>query len=140
VQIVDLSDGVWSLKDFYFGFGGSFSSVLGPPHDLDAFDIVGDGKGLDGTESTFGDGSLHGVFGVGIPDILLKGCEFLGSLKGGHFCTKDGWEFMGTSGGDLEGLLSLGKSQHGLEGGLVSVFKVDVHHVKETDGTFPAVK
>ena len=138
VKVVDLSDRVGSLQDFYLGLGGSLTSVLGPPHDLDGFDIVWDGKGLDGTEAAFGDGSLHGVLGVGVPDVLLKGGEFLGALERWDFGTENGREFVGSSGGNLECLLSLGEGKHGLEGSLVSVLKVDVHHVEETDRTFPA--
>mmetsp|Transcript_29308 Transcript_29308/g.55018 ORF Transcript_29308/g.55018 Transcript_29308/m.55018 type:complete len:270 (-) Transcript_29308:66-875(-) len=137
VQVVDLSNGVGSLQDFDLGFGGSLSSVLGPPHDLHGFDIVGDGECLDGSEGSLGDGSLHGVFGVGVPDVLLEGGELLGALERGDFGSKDGGEFVASSGADLECLLAWREGQHGLEGSLRAVFEVDVHAVEQTDGAFP---
>ena len=112
---------------------------LGPPDDLDALDVVGDGEGLDGTESTLRDCTLHGVLGVGVPDVLCEVGKFLRALEGRDFGTEDGGEFVASGCGDLQGLLSLGEGEHGLEGCLGSILKVDVHGVQETDRTLPTV-
>mmetsp|Transcript_496 Transcript_496/g.1092 ORF Transcript_496/g.1092 Transcript_496/m.1092 type:complete len:266 (-) Transcript_496:66-863(-) len=137
VEIKYLTDRVGSLKNLNLGFAGSLSGVLGPPHDLNRFDIVRDGEGLDGSESTLRNGSLHGVLGVGFPDIVLEGDQLLGAVEGRNLGTESARKFLGSSGRDLECLLSLRESKHSLERGLRSVFEVDVHGVQKTDGSFP---
>ena len=139
VEIVDLTDRVGSLEDLDLRLAGTLSGVLGPPHDLDGFDIVRDGEGLDGSESSFLDGTLHGVLGVGFPDIVLECDELLGAVKGWDLGTKGAGEFLGSGGADLEGLGSLGEREHSLERSLGSILEVDVHGVQETDRSFPAV-
>ena len=116
VKVEDLSDRVGTLQDFNLRLGGTLSGVLGPPDDLDALDVVGDGEGLDGTESTLRDCTLHGVLGVGVPDVLCEVGKFLRALEGRDFGTEDGGEFVASCRGDLQGLLSLGEGKHGLEG------------------------
>lgn len=140
VQVKDLSDAVGSLQDFDLGLGGTLSRLLRPPDDLDALDVVGDGKGLDGAQSSLRNGTLHGVLGVGVPHVLGEIHELLGALEARHFGTENGGKLVAARGGDLERLLPLGKCEHGLEGCLGTVLEVDVHHVEETDGTFPAAQ
>jgi hypothetical protein len=139
VEIVDLTDRVGSLEDLDLGLACTLSGVLGPPHDLDGFDIVRDREGLDSSESSFLDGTLHGVLGVGFPDIVLEGDELLGAVKGWDLGTEGAGEFLGSGGADLEGLGSLGEGEHSLERSLRSILEVDVHGVQETDRSFPAV-
>lgn len=115
MEVVHLTDGVRSLKDLDLGLAGSLSGVLGPPHDLDGFDIVRDREGLDGSESTFRDGTLHGVLRVGVPDIILESNELLGAVKRRDLGTERAGEFLGSGGGDLEGLGSLREGKHSLE-------------------------
>mmetsp|Transcript_13509 Transcript_13509/g.31600 ORF Transcript_13509/g.31600 Transcript_13509/m.31600 type:complete len:381 (+) Transcript_13509:822-1964(+) len=137
VQIKDLTDRVGALQDLNLGLAGSLSGVLGPPHDLDALDRVRDWEGLDGSESSLLNGSLHGVLGVRLPDIVLEGNELLGAFHGRNLGSKGAGELLGSSGGDLEGLGSLGEGEHSLVRGLGAVLEVDVHGVEQTDRSFP---
>ena len=139
VQIKDLTDRVGTLEDFDFTLARSLAGILGPPHDLDRFNIIGNGKGLDGTKSTFRDGTLHGVLGVGFPDVLLEGDQLLGSIERRNLGTERAREFLGSGSGDLECLLALGECEHALVRCLGTVFEVHVHGVQETDGSFPSV-
>jgi len=140
MKVKDLTDRVGSLEDFDLGLAGPFAGILGPPHDLDTLDIVRNGECLDGTKATFRDGSLHSVLGVAFPNVLLKGDQLLGAVHAGDFGTKGAREFLGSRGGDLEGLLSLGECEHALVRSLRTVFEVHVHGMEETDGSFPTVK
>mmetsp|Transcript_56889 Transcript_56889/g.65566 ORF Transcript_56889/g.65566 Transcript_56889/m.65566 type:complete len:271 (+) Transcript_56889:272-1084(+) len=137
MQIKDLSNTIGSLEDFNFGFARPFPSIFTPPHNLDRFNIVGNGKGLDGTETTFIDISLHGMFGIGIPDIILERHELFGTIKGRNFGTKRTRKFLGAGRTNLESFLSFRKGEHPLVGSLRTIFEIDIHRMQETDGSFP---
>mmetsp|Transcript_34329 Transcript_34329/g.39215 ORF Transcript_34329/g.39215 Transcript_34329/m.39215 type:complete len:229 (-) Transcript_34329:524-1210(-) len=110
MEIKDLSNRVGTLEDFNFRFARSFPGIFTPPHNLDRFNIIRDRKGLDGTESTLVDISLHGMFGIGIPDIILEGHELFGTIKGWNFGTKRTRKFLRTGRTNLQGFLSFGES------------------------------
>ena len=140
VKIEYLTDGVGTLEHLDLRFAGSLSRVLGPPHNLNGFDIVGNGESFYGSESTFWDCTLHGVLGVRVPNVVLEGDERLRAVKGWNLGTECAWEFLRSSGWDLKCLLSLGESKHSLERSLGSVLEIHVHGVQETNRSFPTVE
>mmetsp|Transcript_27444 Transcript_27444/g.45384 ORF Transcript_27444/g.45384 Transcript_27444/m.45384 type:complete len:285 (+) Transcript_27444:502-1356(+) len=137
MEIVELSDGVWSLKDFNLGLDGTFSEITRPEDHLYAFYGIWDIEIPDGSASSFGGSTLDDGFGTGIKDGL--GC-LPGLFEFDHvwnFCPKFEGELVGTFCGNLEGFGARFEFEHGPVGRHGAILVFDIDGMDSTNGSDP---
>ena len=137
MQIVELSNTVGPLQDFNLGLDGTLSKIATPQDHLTRFDIVGNVEVSDGTAAAFSGSTLDDRLGTNVKDLLCGDPRLLHSLHVGNFGAKLEWEFVRSSGRDLEGFGSGLEFEHGSVIVLSTVFVFNFHRVNTTNGSDP---